>query len=630
MYQSKPNDVENLILWGEALSHKAVISSAVTAEAERLLEVAISKFKAAEQFSGNSAKLYLAWGFSIHRSLGWRSKSQDGDVWGTVCECVSKLQKAASVVSASVKEAVGDDEVGILKGMNISEVHTSLSEWALSLSLMSFFENLYSGYTNDTPTADIDSSQEKVFQPTFKNEKEEVSGRFPSYSESNASDLCAAAISRLEFVSRSLEGEKQIPQGAKNGLILYHGLVARQALKEYEASKDYGGDPHNAQAALLESLNGLRTIAQSLVKENTFILGGDNLSSSLQSDATTEVSQDWSLFASDKLTSIADTSVVSASQIYQICFVSGWVLFELARLSISMEHNESDPETLFSASHRAFERAEGLRERCVRNEGVVCRMAAALRHHLKQHPANEMGDFLFEQCETNSFLLFDLFDSQLALNRCCAVYSEFSEKPLVRSTLQSTRNTLHFQFCQRLVKQSFRAVLRLEYGNTSSPMFRNDDSKMKRYQWTLFVRDVDDDILAGSDGPSRNNNELFKAIKEKRADILKLEKPPNPNEKGSSGDIIDVESLLKDGEVIHLKDVVDKVVVTMHPSFRDPYVEIRNYPYMFSRSGWGAFPVMITIYFKQPYDQNNLTLNHDLNLDTQTDGRRHTIDLELH
>eukprot|EP01017_Pseudomicrothorax_dubius_P007567 TRINITY_DN12369_c0_g1_i12.p2 TRINITY_DN12369_c0_g1~~TRINITY_DN12369_c0_g1_i12.p2 ORF type:complete len:233 (-),score=49.66 TRINITY_DN12369_c0_g1_i12:1447-2145(-) len=59
---------------------------------------------------------------------------------------------------------------------------------------------------------------------------------------------------------------------------------------------------------------------------------------------------------------------------------------------------------------------------------------------------------------------------------------------------------------------------------------------------------------------------------------------------------------------------IDKVVFTLHPSFRNPVRTISSFPFEIQETGWGEFEIAIKIFFKQDYIDQPLEFFHGLKL----------------
>ena len=49
-----------------------------------------------------------------------------------------------------------------------------------------------------------------------------------------------------------------------------------------------------------------------------------------------------------------------------------------------------------------------------------------------------------------------------------------------------------------------------------------------------------------------------------------------------------------------ISSYVKKVVFTLHDSFREHIMVVEKYPFAITRSGWGQFDILISIYFHDP------------------------------
>lgn len=63
---------------------------------------------------------------------------------------------------------------------------------------------------------------------------------------------------------------------------------------------------------------------------------------------------------------------------------------------------------------------------------------------------------------------------------------------------------------------------------------------------------------------------------------------------------------IESGDNIHLwglylsknaEEIVETVVWTLHPTFRDPIVSCNKFPFLIKRRGWGVFKVKVNIKF---------------------------------
>lgn len=70
---------------------------------------------------------------------------------------------------------------------------------------------------------------------------------------------------------------------------------------------------------------------------------------------------------------------------------------------------------------------------------------------------------------------------------------------------------------------------------------------------------------------------------------------------------------------------IKKVVFVIHPTFKDPVIEVTEAPFRLTRIGWGTFPVGISIHW-QPWLEKGVTkFAHDLSFEGNGDSKTETI-----
>jgi hypothetical protein len=63
---------------------------------------------------------------------------------------------------------------------------------------------------------------------------------------------------------------------------------------------------------------------------------------------------------------------------------------------------------------------------------------------------------------------------------------------------------------------------------------------------------------------------------------------------------------------VETKDIIQKVVFGLHPTFGCTKIEVKHNPYELVRVGWGTFDIPIKIYFRKFMKREPLEINHYL------------------
>jgi transcription initiation factor IIF auxiliary subunit len=75
--------------------------------------------------------------------------------------------------------------------------------------------------------------------------------------------------------------------------------------------------------------------------------------------------------------------------------------------------------------------------------------------------------------------------------------------------------------------------------------------------------------------------------------------------------------------------IIEKVVVDLHPTFRPAQLTLTSAPFEVKRLGWGVFDIKIIIRFKQECNLGELEINHFLSFEGNGNFTEHEIDYKL-
>jgi hypothetical protein len=136
--------------------------------------------------------------------------------------------------------------------------------------------------------------------------------------------------------------------------------------------------------------------------------------------------------------------------------------------------------------------------------------------------------------------------------------------------------------------------LALHYGNLHKKVTGEDGGN--NHEWKAYAS------VSKSDGGIRTVINKFLTIVGK--DVKKL--------LGIKSDIVSA-----DNDKVELKDsdVISKVTFRLHPTFRQPNVEVTKAPFAISRIGWGTFNVGIIVEFHDYLGMEKVELDHHLSFD---------------